>query len=640
VIPASQVSPQAYATLMEYLRYEIPKALSDRAPLEERWRNYQYGYRAIPAEAEKQFPFVGAANLVLPIIATDVDTVFSRLMGIIFAPDNLWSCKPLNPMMVEYAPRLQEFLEWAQNAELGVYRAVGDFFLEMCKLGTGILKTRYTRETRKVYQFRETDQGTLEQIVTLMIKDHPEVGHVSLPDFLLPGSASDIQTSPWCSERLSVTWGQLQNRIHARIYTGGDRLARWNAVEHGGKMVEAMQTLDAFKPGFGDKFELWETWLDYDIGGTGEPMAIVATIHLPTNTCLRVDYNPFFNQEKPYDVARYLTQEKRFYGIGLAEMLDPFQDEVSTMHNQRLDNATIANSSMFWARKGVGIRENEPIIPGRWFLVENKDDIGTLSMGQRYDSTVPYEELTLNYASRRTGVSDWISAADNPTANYAPATTAVQQLREGSKRFDQVLRESRRCLGSVGTKVVELYQQYNQSGKEYLAMGMKDGQMVHQVLQFPLQLIRYSVGIELTATSASLNKEVEIRTNQIILGMVMQFYQQMMQGMQIASSPDPMVTPPMRQMALTMVQGAVTLMRRILDAHGIQDVDELVPKIQDILNGGQQQLGAIQGGQPFGGGTPGFGQSNGAPGLQNPVAGYPGASPNGLQFSGAGQRPY
>lgn len=629
MIPARYIDPRAYNTLMEYMRYEIPRALNDRAPLEERWSNYQLGYRAIAEKEEKDFPFIGAANLVLPIIATDVDTVFSRLMGILFAPDNLWSCRPLNEQMVEYAPRLQEFLQWAQNAELGVYQAVGDFLLELCKLGTGIIKTRYVREQKKVYQFRETNLGTIEQIMTLLLHDHPEVRHVSLPDFLVPGTATDIQTAPWCSERLSLTWGQLQSRIRAGLYTGGERLDRWHATERGGRMVETMEQLDAFRPAFGDKFDLWESWLDFDISGSGEPMALVVTKHLPTNTCLRVDFNPFFNQEKPYSDARYLRQEKRFYGIGLCEMLAQFQDEISTMHNQRLDNATLANSTMFWALKGQGIKENEPVIPGRWFIVESKDSIGTLPMGQRYDSTVPYEQQTLSYARSRTGVTDYISGMDNPAIGYGTATTAVQMLREGSKRFDQVLRECRRCLGDVGTKVVELYQQFNQGGKIYIAMGAKDGQAVQAFLQFPMELIRYSIGVELTATSASLNKEVEIRTNQIVLQMTIQFYTQMMQGM--AYVVNPQVHPIIRELALQMVQGGTVLMRRILDSYGVQDVDRLIPALAEVLTSGQQQLTALQGGNP--GGNPDLAAASAASRLGFAGAGNPGAGSAVVPFA-------
>lgn len=632
MIPTSQMDPRQVRNLMEYLRYEIPQALSDRAPLEERWLKYHLGYRAMPLTDRKDFPFIGAANLVLPVIATDVDTVFSRLMGILFAPDNLWSCKPLNEMMVDYAPRLQEFLQWAQGAELGVYNAIADFLLELCKLGTGILKTRYTRETKQVYQFRETDRGVVEQILRLLIKDHPVVEHVSLFDFLVPPGASSIDTAPWAAERLNLTWGQMLNRFNSGLYASNDRLASWWARDRGSRVTQYMERLDGYEPSFGDKAEIWEGWLDYDISGRGEPQALVCTVHLPTNSYLRIDYNPFFNQEKPFSDAKYLRQEKRFYGIGLCEMLDQFQDEISTMHNQRLDNATLANSSMFKARKGIGIKQDEPVFPGRWFLLDNLDDVQPMAMGQRYDSTVPYEQLTLTYATRRTGVSDYVSGMDNPSIGYGTATTAVQMLREGSKRFDQVLRECRHCIGDVGTKTVELYQQYNQHGKEYLAMGPQDGQMVHTILQFPMELLRTSIGVELTATSAQLNKEVEIRTNQIILQMVMQFYQQLFQGVGLAVNPQ--VPPPLRQLAMQMVEGGTILMRRILDAYGVQDAKRLIPAIEELMGNGQQQLNSLYGALGSGAsGPPGFA---GQPGMGFAPQGNPGAMQAGLPQLGAG----
>jgi hypothetical protein len=636
MIPASQLNPQALQTLYQYLRTEITKALGERAPLEEAWAKYHFSYKGRPEFAEKDFPFVGAANLVLPVIATDVDTIYSRLMGILFATENLWSCRPLNDMMVDFAPRLQEFLEWAQHNELEVYDAVADYVLELTKLGTGILKQRYTRESKRVYQFRESDMGTIEQHLTLLLKDHPTLEHVSLVDFLVPASAKSIKDAPWCAERISLTWGQFQNRVRAGIYQGGNQLREWWARDRGAQLDQLRQRLDLFEPGLGDRFELWECWLDYDITGIGEPQAIVCTIHLPTMTVLRIDYNPFFNQEKPYSFSRYLRQEKRFYGIGLCEMLDQFQAEISTMHNQRLDNATLANSTMYAARKNSGIRENEPVIPGRWFLLDDpQNDIKVLNMGQRYDSTVQYENLTLSYARSRTGVSDYISGADNNSIGYGAATTAVQMLREGAKRFDQVLRECRICLGESGTRIVELYQQFNQHGKEYLAMGPHDGALVHQILQFPLELIRTGVGVELTATSAQLNKEVEIRTNQIVMQMLMQFYQQIMQGMSFVMNPQ--VPPQMQQLAMQMVQGGTILMRRILDNYGIQDADRLIPALDGAINGGQQQLdslvAAIRSGQ--------IGNSGAAPagGMAYPGQGYPGVGTPGLPQPSQGGYP-
>lgn len=586
---------------MEYLRFEINESLSQRRALEERWIRYERMYRAIPDVQVKEFPFLGAANLVLPVIATDVDTIYSRLMGILFATENLWSCKPLNDHMIQFAARLQEFLQWAQHNELGVYQAVADWVLEMTKLGTGVLKQRYRREQKRVYQFRETEMGSVEEFLTILLHDHPVLEHVSLWDFLVPATATDVQSAAWCSERIGLSWGQLMSRARSGIYQNVETLSRWRGQRglDSSQLLYTMQQNDLYQPSaFADRYDVWETWLDYDISGVGEPQSLVCTIHLPSMTYLRIDYNPFFNQEKPYSVARYLRQPKRFYGVGVAEMLEHFQEEVTAMHNQRLDNATLANSSMFKARKGIGIKDDEPIFPGRWFLLDDMEDVQPMAMGTRFDSTVPYEQQTLMYAQKRTGVNDYISGDFSPAMGYSTATVGVQQLKESAKRFDQTLREVRIALGESGTRIVELYQQFNLHGKEYLAMGQADGAMVHQVLQFPLDMIRAGVGVELTATSAALNKEVEVRTNTIVMQMMTQFYQQAMQGLSYVINPQ--VPPPIRMMAWNMVNGQNILMRRLLDSYGIQDIDRLLPELEGVLNGGQQQLGAVQ--QAFTGG--------------------------------------
>ena len=600
MIPSNATNPAVLEQLTYYLRQEIWRAQSERFELESQWIRYDLGYRGKPKETTKDFPFEGAANLVIPVIATDVDTIFSRIMGILFSPDNLWSCRALNESMVQFAPKLQDFLEWAQEHELGVYDAVADWCMELCKLGTGVLKQRYRREMKQVYQYRETDFGTVEQQLMMLIKDSPRVEHVSLYDFYIPASSTNVQEAPWCAERIMLGWGQLMERARAGVYMLPAGIGNWYAQSRASRNEEVKQRSDMYVPSFADRFEIHEFWLDYDLSGLGRPpQAIVATLHIPSMSLLRVDYNPFFNQDKPYSIARYLRQEKRFYGIGLCEMLAQFQDEISTQHNQRIDSATLANSTMMKAKKGIGIRENEPIIPGRWFLLDNMEDVQTLPMGQRFDSTVPYEEMTLQYATKRTGVNDYIQG--NPTAavGYGPASTTQAMLQEGAKRFDQVMREARRCLSETGVRVTELYQQYNQKGKEYLVMGQQDGAVVHQILQFPMEIIRTGVAIELTATSGNLNKEQQIRTNTIISQMVVQYYQQVMQAMSYVVNPQ--VPPQIKQLAMEMVQGGTILIKRIMDDYGLKDGDKIIPPLTNALQGQQQQLAMMQqgaGGQP------------------------------------------
>lgn len=623
MIPYNQLNQRAANLLLEYLREEISRALSERRPLEEKWLRYQRLYKAQPEKQVKEFPFYGASNLVIPVIATDVDTIDSRLMGILFGPENLYSTRPLREDAIDYAPRLQEFLKWAQGAELGTYRAVADFIIEMCKLGTGVVKERYRRDQRLVYEFRETPGGTLQRMTRAMLKDSPEQSHVSLYDFLVPAGTIDHQTAPWNAERIMLSWNQLQQRVRAGIYLGSDRLQAWNARDKGSWLRQEVDRMQSYEPSLASQFELWEVWVDFDIGGFGEPVPLVCTLHLPSMTYLRIDYNPFFHQEKPYSVARYLRQEKQFYGIGIAELLEMFQEEATAMNNQRIDNATLMNSAMMKARSGSGIREDEPIFPGRWFIVKEMEDIAPLQFGQLMGSTIGDEQHVLSYAQRRTGVNDYVMGNSSAAVGYAAAQTNIMQHQEAAKRFDQTLREVRVALGESGRRVTELYQQFNQGGKPYLVMGDRDGEVVNRILQFPLELIRHSVAIEVTATSAALNKETQIRTNTILMQMVAQFYQQMFQMMQMAISPQ--MPPQLRMLAERAVIGGATLMRRTLDSYDMQDVAQIIPDMQEILYGQQQQLAALgvpadpswaAAGQALGGGGAVLpGAAMGSPGL-------------------------
>ncbi len=627
MIPADRIHPQAAEQLIFYLSSEIRRSLEQRKPLEDKWTLWHQMYRAMPEFETKEFPFLGAANLVIPIIATNVDITFSRLMGMLYGPQRLVSVQPLRADMVDFAARLEEFLGVVQERELGAYNALADFLLDVCKLGTGILKQRYKREMKTVYEFRETPFGVQEQIRKMMTANHPELRHVSLWDFLVPPTAETIEAAPWASERVTLTWQQFINRVRSNIYTGADRIGPWMARYKGSQVPQELMRIERYQPGMGNMLEFWETWLDFDISATGEPQAIVVTLHIPTMTFARIDYNPFFNQEKPYSSARFMRQEKRFLGIGLAEMLEHFQDEITAMHNQRIDSGTLANSTMFKGKKNV-ISQDEPIYPGRWFLLDNMEDVQPLTLGNpgKFDSSLQYEEATLRYARERSGVNDYIAGNASPSIGYAALGTNIQQLEQVTQRFDQVLREVRGAVSESMTRVVELYQQFDSAGKEYLYMGQEDGQIVNQFLQFPLELARMGIGIEVTATSAALSKEVEIRTNTLVMQMLSQFYEQMLGVMQIALNPQ--VPAPMRNVSVLMMQGGSVMMRKILDSHGLQDIDELVPKFQEIMNGQQAGLGALGGGQA---GANGFGP---APGLVGNGAAPP--EPGGIIAQPAG----
>lgn len=619
------LDPRVADNILQYLSYELQRCKGDRTGLEEDWIRYSTAYRAKPKEKIKEFPWKNAANLTIPVMATDVDTTVAALLGVIFGSPNIWSCEGLRPDWLDYAARMEEFLEYAQETELGMYAVVVDWVTEIAKLGTGILKQRYRREQKKMWEWREVGPNqTIQQMVRRLAVDRPDVSHVLLSNFYIPGSAMDVEQAAWVGERLELNWTQLDARVRAGIYRedlmtkiGADWRRRQQPQSPYADYQRAQEELDNFVPGLRDNFELFEFWLDADVGDvidptSGQPLSqagelssLVCTVHIPTMTYARIDFNPFFHQEKPYSAARFLKVEGRFYGIGLGEMQHQFQEEISTMHNQRIDGNTIRNVPAFKGRRG-SVRQDEPIWPGRTILMDSPaDDLLPMVMGQGATDTVQEETLTLQYARERPGISDYQrGGAGNPAISYSTATTTIEMLKQGRLRLDQVLREIQGALTETGQRVVELYQQFDQGGKPYLVMGDKDGQVVEQVLHFPLDTIRLGIAVKTTATNAQVNKETRIRTDQIVLGLVMQFYQQLFGAMQIVVNPQ--LPPPLRILAIQMIQGGTAIARRILDAYGTQDIDKIIPDMEQ-LSALTQQLGGISPQPAFGQGGAGLG---------------------------------
>ncbi len=631
MIPQNLVHPRALGTLGEYLTTELRRVRSERWQLEQDWVRWQEIYRARSPQGQVTFPFPGASKIVVPVAATDVEMFIAQLMGMLYASPNLWTFVANRPDFMPMVAKAQEYVEKIQEADLNMYAVSTEFVTELTKLGTSVTKTRYSREYRKAYEWRERGGQPFQQQAMRLMRDTPEVKRVALADFYVPASASSVQEAPWCAERLTLTMPQFESRVQAGIYTGTERVLRWwqsQLLSQNGFYEQQMQRIDRFQQTVPDKLELHEFWLDFDIDGDGVREAIVCTMHEPSQTFVRIDFNPFFSQEKPYDAARFIVVEGRFYGIGLCEMYDAIQDEITAMHRQRLDAGTIQNTPVYKAKRG-SVKTDLEIFPGVKIAVDDHNDLTAMPMGVGANITIQTESFLLQYAKQRSGVSDYMAGgAGSSNMAYSGATTTIEMLRQGKLKIDQTLREIRKAFDGMGRKVFELLAQFDQGSKFRAILGDADGMLLEQLMSLPIDVIRAATGISITATDAHLNKETQIRTNQLIYQMVMEFYMQLFQALQIATNPQ--VPPPLQIAAQQMIEGGTLLMRRILDTYNVQDAERIIPNLQQVLNVNQTNLAALQ--NPLGGGAPmgGFaGPASGMAAGPGGPAGFLGAGAQG-----------
>ena len=126
---------------VEYLDAELRDGISARDPLLQQWLRWLAQYAAPAEQSQKNFPYEGAANYVLPLTATDVDQLFAKFVQTIHAPEDLWTITPMNERWVDTAKPLQDMLTWLDRNILKMFNVNKRVILEMTKLGTGIYKT-------------------------------------------------------------------------------------------------------------------------------------------------------------------------------------------------------------------------------------------------------------------------------------------------------------------------------------------------------------------------------------------------------------------------------------------------------------------------------------------------------------------
>jgi hypothetical protein len=237
---------------------------------------------------------------------------------------------------------------------------------------------------------------------------------------------------------------------------------------------------------------------------------------------------------------------------------------------------------------------------------------------------------------RRTGISDIQLGNMQELPGRTPATTMLSLLQEGNRRPDLTIKMMREGLSNVGLRVVQLLQQYTGSpvdvgGKRLLglmvqALGMPEGAFAAQKLATPFEDAALGLGVSLTATSGSANKEVEKQNYVALLQLAGQLTPQFIQLIQAAQQA---VGTPVGQVALQSALGLQELYKRLLEQYDIKNIADVAPDIeadtqslQAGANGGPQGAGGPAGAPA---GAPGgqLGPGAVAPGLAAPSSGAP-----------------
>jgi len=547
--------------LADYLDNELEEGLRLHVEREDRLTKWQKAYDGEPASPKKDFPWPGACNVVIPLIGIAVDSIVARIVNTLFSVEPFWTVRPLRPEMERFAKPVESFLEWSRQSEYNMYREVRRWAPEVVKFGWGYLKVPWDMHTIREFSHGEAGPELMESLIR-----RPNPHHVLLRDVIPQAGVEDeLEQAEWLAQRFYLTDGQLRARQAEGIFHNVDRVIAFKQGATTGEGVREKLS------------RIYEVWCNVALPGQFLADSFVATFHKDTKTILRVIYNPYFNLKRPFVKAKFIEQEGRLEGMGIAKRLFDMQHEITTIHCQQVDNATIANTRFFIGRRGV-VRPRTRVYPGRFLTVPDPErDIKTVQLGDVYNSMHTLSVEILAFSERASGVSDpSLGRESSVVGTRATATGTLAILQEGNRRFDLNVRDIRDSLSEVGRLVLELNHQHRPEGFAFFVQG-PDGQLTEQVLRLPKEFLASRMAVELTASTATINRDIERQGLMTLLGTLVQYYERTLQiGTLIVN---PQVPVELKQMAATMAEGGRRVMERLVQTFNVKDIDAVLPPI-------------------------------------------------------------
>ncbi len=594
------VDPQSRQQLDAWLLIELTDAFASRSALEAEWREDLRMYEGIPTQVVKNFPIPNAPNIEVTIGAVAADSLFAQAIDLVFSTSPLVTCRPIpkfkdDKETTAAAKAMQRFLNYIADVEAKIRVPVEEMALDDTQLGTGIIYIPFVERIKKTKVAKVIDQGP--RLICMPPEDViPFGGSVDEPNLAL---------------RFWLTKGELTTRS-VRYNWDISKFAPAGNVDWVRSRRETLGQQSKSLQRKGDIYDVFDIFCRYDIDGDGLEEDLYVVYSMTGQASAYIGYNPY--DRDPIEKAVYQRRAHLWYGLGVLQMIRPFQRELSDVHNYQTLNMLLANTRL-WKGKEGSIPDNMEIWPGKVVSLRDIGDLDGIPMADIYNSIFQAQIMIIQLAEKRVGVNE----LSNPRAsavmgNRTPGITALSLLQQVNKRFTTAFDGMRLCVSNSIKQCAYRYQEAILRGDAgavrhiIQVLGMEDGQLVLKLLSdegFDENIIT-----ELTASSASVNRESDRQNAMLLVNILSTYYQRTMELVMLAANPQ---TPePVRDIARKIAESAGEVIDRTIrtfdqvrdPAAFIIDINNELDQIQAGPAQLQQLMTMLQGGMGGGGGAP------------------------------------
>ncbi len=381
-------------------------------------------------------------------------------------------------------------------------------------------------------KMRVLDDGIQVLTEREVVEEGPQVDLIDPIDLIMPVKGGhEIRELPWKQHRIWMREDDLRQKVlQGRFYPDVVQTLLNSGTPKGDKPVADSSSYRASQDqaegveGQGPsnvrqtQWAILEDYRRYDIDEDGlEEEIITWACEDSPDAILGWDYldNVYAHGRCPIRTARFFPIPFRTLGLAYAEMVKGIQDEINTIHNQKVDYATIQNLPFGFIRASATM----PVIqhrlrPGELIPIDNpSQDVNFPKWGGNTAWASQEEATLMQYKERLDGLTD-LNVGRQPNRVGATRTAKGTQtlLSEGGLRFKMPMQAFQRFWIGIFEDILALDQEYLPPAQEFRITGRRPA----VVRVKDRTEIRGNFDLRLAATSDTMNRE-QMRQDATIL---------------------------------------------------------------------------------------------------------------------------
>lgn len=583
-----------------------------RKLMQETWVRALINYEG--KASEKQFPWPGASNAVIPITSVHVDSLEARHFSAATAHDPVHLIEPgaegeiIPGVTVEkFAQWWQNISKWIEKEELPFKILLEDICFNFVLYGDAWVYIPW--ETEKIMDVDLINGKVKKTVRTLW--DHPVLKVLHPREIFVNSWETNKETAQRIGLRFDLDLQGLEIRAKQKIYdpeivkelrqrlTGQQEkadslLQRLNTPAYHKEYEGRFYPRDEFERkvreqiGLSDKapnaLRMLKMFVREDLDNDGIPEEIVFDVEMESGLVPYARYANLLHRLRPLVQFFYSKRPGSIYNRGVGELLFNIQKILTTTVRDIMDNNKVQNTKMFVARKGSPIEEEMKVYPSRLIFTDNpKEDFLPVDLGSgRPITSISDVSFMMTWGERLTGISDANLGMER--RSRTPATSQLALLEEGSQRRDRSIDLMRESMREMWWQVIMLYLQNGDAVKmSEVAATEKDERELflsaHAAVD--VDLFRSKVIVRPEVSSNSLNRSVQRQEKLALMSLVQDYYQKVvMLANAIGGAGE---DPAMRELFLTFAKGGRRIFQSVLDTFDMKNQDELNPDFDKLL---------------------------------------------------------